>query len=84
MAATRGLASLHHLKTGGGVKSGVHVQVGSFSYPPQKKTLADWVCRWTIQMETFTHNEDTLTFTNRNGQGSETDVDLDVEAKGSF
>ena len=35
-------------------------------------------------METFTHNEDTLTFTNHKGQGSETDVDLDVEAKGSF
>jgi hypothetical protein len=61
MAATRGLASLHHLKSGSGVKSGVHVQ-----------------------METFTHNEDTLTFTNHKGQGSETDVDLDVEAKGSF
>lgn len=37
MAATRGLASLHHLKTGSGVKSGVHVQVGSFSLPPPKK-----------------------------------------------
>ncbi|KIJ92961.1 hypothetical protein K443DRAFT_135150 [Laccaria amethystina LaAM-08-1] len=59
MAATRGLASLHHLKSNGGVKSGVHVQ-----------------------METFTHNEDTLTFTNH--KGSDTDGDLDVEAKGSF
>ncbi|EDR06529.1 uncharacterized protein LACBIDRAFT_300021 [Laccaria bicolor S238N-H82] len=61
MANTRGLASLHHLKSGAGVKSGVHVQ-----------------------METFTHNEDTLAFRNSKGQGSETDVDLDVEAKGSF
>jgi hypothetical protein len=37
MAATRGLASLHHLKSGGGVKSDVHAHVGSFSYPPKKK-----------------------------------------------
>ncbi|KIJ92967.1 hypothetical protein K443DRAFT_684893 [Laccaria amethystina LaAM-08-1] len=61
MAPTRGLTSHHHLKSGGGVKAGVHVQ-----------------------METFMHNEDTLTFTNRKDQGSETDVDLDVEAKESF
>ncbi|EDR02612.1 uncharacterized protein LACBIDRAFT_308272 [Laccaria bicolor S238N-H82] len=60
MAATRDLASLH-FKSDGGVKSGVHVQ-----------------------METFTHKEDTLTFANHKGQGSETDVDLDVEAEGSF
>jgi len=48
MATTRGLASLQHLKSGGGVKSGVHVQVSLFSYPP-KKTLANCVVgpyRW--------------------------------------
>ena len=28
-------------------------------------------------METFTRNEDTLTFTNRKGQGSEMDVDIE-------
>ena len=39
MATTRGLASLQHLKSGGGVKSGVHVQVSLFSYPPKKHWL---------------------------------------------